>query len=93
MTPDLGGAGFVFIEGNDADIVYNSVLINLNVIEVTFRLMLNQMSTIKFDEWNIGMHQSDHHVFSTGIKRRLISTNTLNRQFLNYKYCGSSLDK
>ena len=30
---DMGGAGFVFTGDNDADIMHNSVLINLNVLE------------------------------------------------------------
>ena len=30
---DMGGAGFVFTGENDADIMHNSVLINLNVLE------------------------------------------------------------
>ena len=30
---DMGGAGFVFTGENDADIMHNSVTINLNVLE------------------------------------------------------------
>jgi len=33
LAADMGGAGFVFIGDNDADIMHNSALINLNVLE------------------------------------------------------------
>ena len=32
LAADMGGAGFVFTKENDADILHNSVLINLNVL-------------------------------------------------------------
>jgi len=32
LAADMGGAGFVFTGENDADIMYNSVMINLNVL-------------------------------------------------------------
>jgi nucleoside-diphosphate-sugar epimerase len=32
LAADMGGAGFVFTGENDADILHNSVLINLNVL-------------------------------------------------------------
>lgn len=34
LAADMGGAGFVFTKENDADILHNSVLINLNVLDV-----------------------------------------------------------
>ena len=33
LAADMGGAGFVFTGENDADIMHNSVLINLNILE------------------------------------------------------------
>ena len=33
FAADMGGAGFVFTGENDADIMHNSALINLNVLE------------------------------------------------------------
>jgi GDP-D-mannose 3',5'-epimerase len=33
LAADMGGAGFVFTGNNDADIMHNSALINLNVLE------------------------------------------------------------
>ena len=33
LAADMGGAGFVFTGDNDADIMYNSGLINLNILE------------------------------------------------------------
>ena len=35
---DMGGAGFVFTGENDADIMHNSVTINLNVLEEVRKL-------------------------------------------------------
>ncbi len=35
LAADMGGAGFVFTGDNDADIMHNSVLCNLNVLEET----------------------------------------------------------
>jgi GDP-D-mannose 3', 5'-epimerase len=35
LAADMGGAGFVFTGENDADIMHNSALINLNVLEAT----------------------------------------------------------
>ena len=38
LAADMGGAGFVFVGNNDADIMHNSALINLNILhEVTFK--------------------------------------------------------
>jgi GDP-D-mannose 3', 5'-epimerase len=33
LAADMGGAGYIFTGENDADIMYNSALINLNVVE------------------------------------------------------------
>jgi nucleoside-diphosphate-sugar epimerase len=33
LAADMGGAGFVFVGENDADIMHNSALVNLNMIE------------------------------------------------------------
>jgi nucleoside-diphosphate-sugar epimerase len=37
FAADMGGAGFVFTGENDADIMHNSALINLNILEVCLR--------------------------------------------------------
>lgn len=38
LAADMGGAGFVFVGSNDADIMHNSALINLNILhEITFK--------------------------------------------------------
>ncbi len=34
LAADMGGAGFVFVGDNDADIMHNSALINLNILDV-----------------------------------------------------------
>ncbi|GAJ23009.1 unnamed protein product, partial [marine sediment metagenome] len=34
---DMGGAGFVFSGDNDADIMHNSALINLNMVEACYK--------------------------------------------------------
>ena len=37
LAADMGGAGFVFSGENDADIMHNSALINLNVVEASIK--------------------------------------------------------
>ena len=37
LAADMGGAGFVFSGDNDADIMHNSALINLNMVEVCYK--------------------------------------------------------
>ena len=37
LAADMGGAGFVFTGDNDADIMHNSALINLNMIEASYK--------------------------------------------------------
>lgn len=37
LAADMGGAGFIFSGKNDADIMHNSALINLNVIEAAYK--------------------------------------------------------
>ena len=37
LAADMGGAGFVFTGENDADIMHNSALINLNIIEAAYK--------------------------------------------------------
>jgi GDP-D-mannose 3', 5'-epimerase len=37
LAADMGGAGFVFTGENDADIMHNSALINLNVLEASWK--------------------------------------------------------
>lgn len=36
LAADMGGAGFVFTGDNDADIMHNSALINLNMVEAAY---------------------------------------------------------
>ena len=37
LAADMGGAGFVFSGDNDADIMHNSALINLNMVEACYK--------------------------------------------------------
>jgi nucleoside-diphosphate-sugar epimerase len=37
LAADMGGAGFVFSGDNDADIMHNSALINLNMVEAAYK--------------------------------------------------------
>jgi len=37
LAADMGGAGFIFTGDNDADIMHNSALINLNMLEACYR--------------------------------------------------------
>ena len=43
LAADMGGAGFVFSGENDADIMHNSALINLNMIEVCYKAGVRKM--------------------------------------------------
>jgi len=37
LAADMGGAGFIFTGENDADLMHNSALVNLNVLEACYR--------------------------------------------------------
>lgn len=37
LAADMGGAGFVFVGENDADIMHNSALVNLNVLDACYK--------------------------------------------------------
>lgn len=37
LAADMGGAGYIFTGENDADIMHNSAMINLNVLETAYR--------------------------------------------------------
>jgi len=43
FAADMGGAGFVFTGENDADIMHNSALINLNVLEACRKRNINRI--------------------------------------------------
>jgi nucleoside-diphosphate-sugar epimerase len=49
FAADMGGAGFVFTGENDADIMHNSVTINLNVLEEVRKL--NETFNCDVKEW------------------------------------------
>src|SRR6202789_2954757 len=40
LAADMGGAGFVFVGENDADIMHNSSLINLNILDACCRRLI-----------------------------------------------------
>ena len=56
LAADMGGAGFVFIGENDADIMHNSVMINLNVLEAckrrTIKRVFYSSSACVYPEFN-----------------------------------------
>ena len=56
MAADMGGAGFVFSGENDADIMHNSALINLNMIEAAYRADVGKIfyssSACMYPEYN-----------------------------------------
>jgi nucleoside-diphosphate-sugar epimerase len=56
LAADMGGAGFVFTGENDAAIMHNSALINLNVLEETKRKKINKIfyssSACMYPEYN-----------------------------------------
>ena len=43
LAADMGGAGFVFSGDNDADIMHNSALINLNMVEACYKAAVMKM--------------------------------------------------
>lgn len=43
LAADMGGAGYVFIGDNDADIMHNSALINLNMLEACYKRKVKKM--------------------------------------------------
>ncbi len=43
LAADMGGAGFVFTGDNDADIMHNSALINLNVLEQSVKMNIKKI--------------------------------------------------
>jgi GDP-D-mannose 3', 5'-epimerase len=56
LAADMGGAGFVFSGENDADIMHNSALINLNMIEACYRAKIQRVfyssSACMYPEYN-----------------------------------------
>lgn len=56
LAADMGGAGFVFSGENDADIMHNSALINLNMIEAAYKAGVKKMfyssSACMYPEYN-----------------------------------------
>ena len=43
FAADMGGAGYVFVGDNDADIMHNSAMINLNVAEWAVKYGINKL--------------------------------------------------
>ncbi len=56
LAADMGGAGFVFTGENDADIMHNSAMINLNILETchkrNIRRILYSSSACIYPEYN-----------------------------------------
>lgn len=56
LAADMGGAGFVFTGDNDADIMHNSALINLNMLEACHRRNIRRIfyssSACMYPEYN-----------------------------------------
>jgi nucleoside-diphosphate-sugar epimerase len=56
LAADMGGAGFVFTGDNDADIMHNSALINLNMIEASYKRNVKRIfyssSACMYPEYN-----------------------------------------
>ena len=56
LAADMGGAGFVFTGENDADIMHNSALINLNILDVCQKRMVGKIfyssSACMYPEYN-----------------------------------------
>lgn len=43
IAADMGGAGYIFVGDNDADIIYNSALINLNVAKYSVKYKIKKL--------------------------------------------------
>jgi len=43
LAADMGGAGFVFSGENDADIMHNSAMINLNIVEKSIKMCVKKI--------------------------------------------------
>ena len=43
LAADMGGAGFIFTGDNDADIMHNSALINLNILDGCRKMGINNI--------------------------------------------------
>lgn len=43
LAADMGGAGYVFVGENDADIIHNSLLINLNIAKYTVKYKIGKL--------------------------------------------------
>ena len=56
LAADMGGAGFVFTGDNDADIMHNSALINLNMVEACYKRNIKRVfyssSACMYPEYN-----------------------------------------
>lgn len=56
LAADMGGAGFVFSGENDADIMHNSALINLNMVESSYKAGVKKIfyssSACMYPEYN-----------------------------------------
>ena len=46
LAADMGGAGYIFTGENDADVMHNSALINLNVLESCYQQKVNRIFTL-----------------------------------------------
>jgi len=56
LAADMGGAGFVFTGNNDADIMHNSAMINLNMLDVCYKRNIKKIfyssSACMYPEYN-----------------------------------------
>ena len=56
LAADMGGAGFIFTGENDADIMHNSALININVLEACYKRNIKNIfyssSACMYPEYN-----------------------------------------
>ncbi|MEE9165889.1 MAG: NAD-dependent epimerase/dehydratase family protein [Candidatus Neomarinimicrobiota bacterium] len=56
LAADMGGAGFIFTGENDADVMHNSALINLNMVEACYRANVKRIfyssSACMYPEYN-----------------------------------------
>ena len=66
LAADMGGAGYVFTGSNDADIIYNSATINLNIVDAMKRAdVKNVFFTSSACVYPQGNQQDTHNILIT----------------------------
>ena len=75
LAADMGGAGYIFTGDNDANVMHNSALINLNVVHYATKFNVKKVfyssSACMYPEHNHSIMYSDHTVLGIMGKKSL----------------------